>query len=242
MFPKTAAGSASTMSDRILVEAVLAGDMSAFATLYRAHVRAVTAAVRDNVHDPESIADVIQEVFLRALERLGTLRDLDRFGPWLLSIARHAAVDHRRSLGRSPILDDFAVEPVATTSGPDVVAELNELAGLIRTCVRQLSTRDATALTLVTQLGFGPGDIATSLDVSPGAAKVILHRARRRLRDTVALELLVRRRGGGCPEFDALFVAGDLIGAGRHVRSCLSCGALADSEVTLYGRGVSAPS
>ena len=63
------------MSDRILVEAVLAGDMGAFATLYRAHVRAVTAAVRDNVHDPESIADVIQEVFLRALERLGTLRD-----------------------------------------------------------------------------------------------------------------------------------------------------------------------
>jgi RNA polymerase sigma factor (sigma-70 family) len=230
------------MSDRVLVEAVLAGDMGAFATLYRAHVRAVTAAVRDNVHDPESIADVIQEVFLRALERLGTLRDLDRFGPWLLSIARHAAVDHRRLRGRSPIVDDFAVEPAATASGPDVVAELNELAALIRTCVGQLSTRDATALTLVTQLGFGPADIATALDVSPGAAKVILHRARRRLRDTLALELLVRRRGGGCAAFDAYFTAGDLIGAGRHVRACPSCGAVADSEVSLYGRSVSAPS
>lgn len=139
-------------------------------------------------------------------------------------------------------MDDFAAEPVATTSGPDVVVELNELAALIRTCVGQLSIRDATALTLVTQLGFGPADIATSLDVSPGAAKVILHRARRRLRDTLALELLVRRRGGACAEFDACFTTGDLIGAGRHVRSCQSCGALADSEVSLYGRRVSTPS
>ena len=61
--------------------------MSAFSALYRSHVGVVTQAIRDNVHDPETVADVTQEVFARALERLGTLRDTDRFRPWLMSIA-----------------------------------------------------------------------------------------------------------------------------------------------------------
>ena len=50
-------------------------------------------------YTPESgseAQDVVQDVFLKALERLATLRDPDLFGPWLMSIARHAGVDHRR--------------------------------------------------------------------------------------------------------------------------------------------------
>src|SRR5215207_2983982 len=125
MYPDPTGRRNATVTDGVLVEAVLGGDMTAFAALYRTHARGVAAAVRDNVHDPESVADVVQEVFLRALERLDTLRDRSQFRPWLLSIARHAAVDHRRSCGRSPILGDYAVEPTDTGPAPDVVAELN---------------------------------------------------------------------------------------------------------------------
>ena len=184
--------------NRALVAAVLAGDMDAFATLYRAHVRSVAAAVRDNVRDPETVADVVQDVFVKALERLSSLRDPELFGPWLMAIARHAAVDHRRGRARGPVIVEQDADPAATSPGPDTLAELGELAGLVRTCVAALPPRDATALTLVTQLGFGPADIAQSLNVTPGTAKVILHRARNRLRHALALELLVRRRAGGC--------------------------------------------
>jgi RNA polymerase sigma-70 factor (ECF subfamily) len=233
-------GTSAPMDDPTAVTAVLEGDTAAFAMLYRAHVRAVSAAVRDNVHDPESVADVIQEVFLRALERLGALRDRNQFRPWLLAIARHAAIDHRRARGRSPVVDDVVAEPADTSVGPDLAAELDELAALIRTGLAELSTRDATALTMVTQLGFGAADIAACLGVSHGAAKVLLHRARGRLRDALALELLVRRRAGGCQSFDALFFAGDLVAAGRHVRACPSCSTIAQSEVTLYGGEIAA--
>jgi RNA polymerase sigma factor (sigma-70 family) len=220
--------------DRELVGAVLAGDMDAFATLYRIHARSVAAAVRDNVADAETVADVVQEVFLKALERLSTLRDPNLFGPWLMSIARHAGVDNRRGRARGPVIVDHEVDPPSGSPGPEVLAEMDELAGLIRTCVAGLPPRDATALTLVTQLGFGPADIAQALGVTPGTAKVILHRARHRLRDALALELLVRRRAGGCPSFDALYDAGDVVGAARHVRSCEACAALAAAEVSLY--------
>src|SRR4051794_26114267 len=72
--------------DAELVERVRNGDATAFTELYRAHARAVHTAVRDNVHDADAAADVVQEAFTRALARLDTLREPDRFRPWLLSI------------------------------------------------------------------------------------------------------------------------------------------------------------
>jgi len=219
-----------------LVDRVRAGDMGAFATLYRAHVGAVTQAVRDNVHDPETVADVTQEVFTRALDRLGALRNTERFRPWLLSIARHAAIDHRRARARAPeAFDDRAPEPADAGPGPADLAELDDLARLVRGCVAGLSRRDATALSLVTQLGLRPPEVSVALGVSEGAAKVILCRARRRLREALALELMVRRRAVGCEEFGAAFDAEDVVGAARHLRSCPVCEALVETEVSLYG-------
>lgn len=219
-----------------LVDRVRAGDMGAFATLYRTHVGAVAQAVRDNVHDPETVADVTQEVFTRALDRLGALRDAERFRPWLLSIARHAAIDQRRRRGRAPEpFDDGAPEPADAGPGPADLAELDDLARLVGGCVAGLSRRDATALSLVTQLGLRPPEVGVALGVSEGAAKVILCRARRRLREALALELMVRRRAVGCEEFGAAFDAEDMVGAARHLRSCPVCDALVESEVSLYG-------
>jgi DNA-directed RNA polymerase specialized sigma24 family protein len=68
-----------------------------FADLYRAHAPAVAVAVRDRLREPKAVADIVQEVvFTRALERLSTLHDADRFRPWVLAIARNAAADEGR--------------------------------------------------------------------------------------------------------------------------------------------------
>ena len=67
-----------------------------------------------------------------------------------------------------------------------------------------LSPRDAAAVTMVTQLGFAPGQVAAALGVTPGAAKVIVHRARRRLRNALALQLMVQQPGLACEEFQKL--------------------------------------
>jgi len=215
----------------------LAGDTAAFASLYRANVGVVSRVVQGGVSNPEAAADIVQDVFVKALERLDSLREPDRFRPWLLSIARHAVVDRHRSAGRAPTssLDaEWAVEPVDDARSATELAELSELACLVAGCVAGLSTRDATAVSMVTHLGLGPTEVALALGVSHDTAKVIVHRARRRLRDAMALELMVRRKGPGCPVFDALDVD-DLLGLGRHVRSCPACTELVEAEVQLYG-------
>ena len=232
-------GEHSGRKDAELVERVRSGDQHAFTDLYRAHARAVHTAVRDNVHDADTAADVVQETFTRALARIDTLRQPDRFRPWLLSIARHAAVDARRHRTRVTALPEEAAEAIPSDrETPDDQAELSDLVRLLESGVTALSPRDATALSMVAHLGFGPSEVAAALGVKTGAAKVIVHRARRRLRETVALQVLVRSRAHGCDDFGKLCEADDMVGAARHLRSCSECDQAAEAEVAMYDAGV----
>jgi RNA polymerase sigma-70 factor (ECF subfamily) len=218
-------------SDRELVEAVRAGDPSAFSTLYIRHLDAVRKEIR-RASDDAPVVDMAQDVFVRALEALPSLRDPALFRPWLLSIARRAAIDQRRARRREEPLDDAVTEELSDGAHqPHDVAELRELAGLVRGMVSGLSRRDATAVRLIVDLGFAPDELAVALGVTPGAARVVLHRARRRLRDALVLELLVRRQITGCPQFARLDVDNDIVAAGHHVRNCTTCRESARHEV-----------
>jgi RNA polymerase sigma factor (sigma-70 family) len=220
--------------DATLVSLAQAGDGSAFAALYRTHAAAVAVAVRERVSDPTIVDDMVQEAFTKALERLGTLRDPERFRPWLLSIARNAAVDQRRRHRRLSLMADAScrVDVVDSRCRPDELAEGVELSGLIAACVASMSPRDARALAMVTHLGLGPSEVAVALGVRTGTAKVIVHRARARLRLALALEVLMRRHGGGCSEFEALRGAEAVRLASRHLRNCAQCSQLVRGEIS----------
>jgi RNA polymerase sigma factor (sigma-70 family) len=217
------------------VERARDGDASAFGALYRTHLAGVEAVVRAHVHNGPVVADIVQETFMRALASIDRLIDPDHFRPWLLSIARHVAIDHQRRQQKTVGVEPEVADAVPDSSlGPEVVAELSELAQLVRGCVIGLSRRDALAIDLVTYFGFSPGDVAATLGLTAGAAKVMIHRARRRLRDALVLELMVRRRGSGCAELAALLDRGDPVAAARHVRTCELCQQIASDEVRPY--------
>ncbi|HEY8455495.1 MAG TPA: RNA polymerase sigma factor [Actinopolymorphaceae bacterium] len=206
-----------------LVEAVRGGDREAFAPLYREHVGAVHLAVRDHLHDPERIADAVQETFARALASLHKLRDPGRFRPWLLAIARHTAVDIRRNQNRIS-LDELDETDLTTQDADDPaeLAALRDLAGVVNGLVIGLSQRDAIALSLVT-LGFDVADIAAALQVKKGAAKVVLHRARRRLRAALVLQLLSSGAATRCPDLASIVERGGTAAGARHAESCTFC-------------------
>ena len=221
--------------DAELVERVRTGDPGAFAALYRAHAPAVYRVARERVPVVEAATDVVQETFARALANLDKLREPDRFRPWILSIARHAAIDDRRSRSRlTPLGDESAGVLPTDDRGPEEVAELAELAELLEVCVGDLSPRDATAVYLMTHLGLSPAEVGAALGISPGAAKVVVHRARRRLRDALALRLMVRHRGGSCIGFSELYDRGQVVQAARHLRQCPICDRAVATEVRLY--------
>jgi len=223
-------------TDADLVVAVRAGDTTAFGDLYRRHVQSVTRTVAAKLSGREAVADAVQDTFTKALERLDALRDPDKFRPWLLSIARHAAVDSRRARGWTILDGEAGGRAIDGGPGPEQLAELSELVGLVNGCVGGLSGRDATAMAMVTQFGFSPTEIGAAMGLTPNAAKVMLHRARRRMRDALVLELMVRGRGAGCADLQELLAGeGQLLAAGAHVSECAVCRGAALAEVGAFG-------
>ena len=223
--------------DAALVELVRSGDKHAFEELYVRHHATVARVVGAILHDRDQANDVVQETFTRSLHRLGTLRDPERFAPWLFSIARHVATDHLRHRLRVQIAsDDGELDAAAIEPGPEELAELAELSRLVSAGMTRLAPRDATAVALVTHLGFTPAELAIALGVSHGAAKVIVHRARRRLRDALFLELLGRSHDAGCADRPPFDDTDDESCARvlRHVLGCRACTDALTSDVRGY--------
>jgi RNA polymerase sigma-70 factor (ECF subfamily) len=174
--------------DADLVARALAGDRQAFTLLHRRYARGLAAIAAERLRDPEDRADAVQDAFAHAFERLDQLRDPSSFAPWLYAIARNAANQTARRRARLPdAVGDAEVEIASDAAGPDELAELTDLTERLASASAVLSARDATALSLAVTFGFGPAELAVALSVTEGNAKVILHRARRRLR--AALDL-----------------------------------------------------
>ena len=89
-----------TPDDDELVRSTLAGEKKSFGCLYDRYasvVRAIAFEVTGNVADAQ---DLTQDVFLQAFEKLSTLRDTTRFGPWVIGIVRLAGKQWRRTRAR----------------------------------------------------------------------------------------------------------------------------------------------
>jgi RNA polymerase sigma-70 factor (ECF subfamily) len=84
------------LTEEELVRAVIAGDKTAYAVLYDRFAPLVRALCYDRTGNLTDAQDLAQDVFLRAYQRLGTLGKPDRFGPWIVGIARRRCLEWRR--------------------------------------------------------------------------------------------------------------------------------------------------
>ncbi len=126
------------------------------------------------------------------------LRSIHRYDPnraaprtWLLRIARNAVTDHLRSLKRRGSLH------VSLDRVPDLVAQIpsqeervlkQERIQALLNGTQTLRGADQEILSLRYGAGLDNSEIASSLDISPNAVAVRLHRALKRLKEAVADE------------------------------------------------------
>ena len=80
----------------MLVRAVFAGDKTAYGKLYDRYAPLVRAICYDEAGNLTDAQDLAQDVFMLAYEGLNNLRDPDRFGKWLVGIARFRCKEWRR--------------------------------------------------------------------------------------------------------------------------------------------------
>ena len=96
--------------DVALLQALRAGHPGAAAEFYDRHATHVHRTLRSALGADEDIPDLLQEVFIRALDRIGSLRDFDRVQSWLGTIALFVARAHIRTRTRRRWLRVFSPE------------------------------------------------------------------------------------------------------------------------------------
>ncbi|MFN2389155.1 MAG: RNA polymerase sigma factor [Actinomycetota bacterium] len=178
-------------SSRSVPLARIAYEPDAFETFYRAHVEAVQRFIARRVEDPHRAADLTAEVFLAAIESAHTYR-AGRGEPtgWLYGVARNGvAADRRRTArergatgrlaGRALVDDDDIArmeERIAAEQG----------SRRLYRAMDKLSEGERGVLELAALEGLALHEVARALGITRGAARVRLHRARRRMRQQLA--------------------------------------------------------
>jgi len=158
------------------VDAARRGDRAAFGRLFRRLGPMVHGVLLARVC-PAEADDLMQEVFLAALEKIGGLRDGAAFGGWLAMIARNRAADHHR--GRRDL-----VEIPDDLGRPDAErAEAERVLRIIRTLP------EAYHETLILRLveGLSGPEIAEQVGLTPDSVRVNLHRGMKMLREKLGL-------------------------------------------------------
>jgi RNA polymerase sigma factor (sigma-70 family) len=202
-------------SDAALAERFAAGDEAAFAVLYERHrssVLAVCIGVLGSQHDAE---DAAQEVFTALAVALRGERPRE-LRPWLVRVARNAAIDAKRRR-RSGVAGADVVDPYAIADS-GIRAELDS----VLAAIRELPESQRTALLLRELAGHSYREIAVLLGVDEEAVRGLIARARvglRHHRQAAELPCAVARQS----------LAAEPDGrrrnavVRRHVRQCGSC-------------------
>jgi len=162
------------------------GDQAAFDELVRrTYLDTYTLAVRLTGNE-EDARDVVQEAYLRAWKGIRRFRGDAAFTTWLYRITANASYTlvERRRRRRTARLDDVD-DPIdrRLDAQPDTLAESSAGLGELSVALDQLPPTLRTLVILKDVYGLSHDAIADELDISVAAAKVRLHRGRKRLRD-----------------------------------------------------------
>jgi RNA polymerase sigma-70 factor (ECF subfamily) len=172
--------------DRLVV-AARQGDRAAFDELVRrTYVDTYTLALRLTA-DEEDARDVVQEAYLRAWKGLTRFRGDAQFSTWMYRITANAAYTlvKRRRRHRAEALDSMHEDPVELHPDlqPEGAAETAALLDRLSGALDDLPPKLRVLVVLKDVYGLSHEEIAAELGISVPAAKVRLHRGRKRLRD-----------------------------------------------------------
>lgn len=186
--------------DAQLLAGVRAGEQGAFIELVRRHHRSLVRLARTFVPSEAVAEEVAQDTWLVVLRGLADFEGRSTFRTWLFGIlanrARSTGERERRSLAvgdAGPAVDAARFQPSGAWSSPPQqwVEELDErlaaeqLSGVLRAELERLPEAQRAVVLLRDVEGLSGPEASAVLDISQGNQRVLLHRARSRLRQAV---------------------------------------------------------
>jgi RNA polymerase sigma-70 factor (ECF subfamily) len=172
----------SPQDERELLTRVQSGEAAAFDLLVQRYLPKARVIARRLLQNPDDADDLVQDAFLRALERIDTFDVSRPFGPWFTRLLVNLGLDWRRKQrvrggeGQDP-------ETLAGTSRPDRETERAELRRSLQEAVDRLPDRQRLIISLFEVEGHSTEEVADMLNVSQVTVRWHLHQARKALRE-----------------------------------------------------------
>ena len=167
-----------------LVQRASAGDTRAFERLYREHAGRIYGLCLRMTRDAQLAEDCTQETFINAWRALGKFETRSSLSTWLHRIAVNVSLARRRRMTPVEALpeEDEGVALEWTLETPVEVEEIESAIG-------ELPDGARDALVLHALYGYSHGEAAQMLGIAEGTCKAQLHRARKLLRERLAVEV-----------------------------------------------------
>lgn len=184
------------MNETDLVEQAKGGDFDSFAALVTGSEGKIYAHLLRLMGNPEDARDLLQETYLSAYRHLGSFKGDSAFGTWAYRIATNLALMRLRKKSpetvnldeirlpthqeiQSRSISDWAIDPKEAVLRKEVRLQLDR-------AIRSLPPLYRAVVTFRDVEGLSTAETATALDISEGAVKTRLHRARLFLREALS--------------------------------------------------------
>jgi len=185
-----------TLTDRQLVEKVLTGDTSAFATIIKNTEALVAQIVFKMVDNIEDRKDLAQDIYLKAYKNLPGFRFGSKFSTWIAQVSYNTCLDYLRK--KKLVLQDTVHDDgdedlpginnkysLELNVGADKDIFRKELSGILKTEIDRLPVIYKTLITLYHNEEMSYDEIAQITQLPEGTLKNYLFRARKALKNSL---------------------------------------------------------
>lgn len=187
-----------TLTDRQLVEKVLAGDTNAFAAIIKNTEALVAQIVFKMVDNKEDRRDLAQDIYLKAYKNLPGFRFGSKLSTWIAQVSYNTCLDYLRKkklVLQDTVYDGYDEEEelpginnklsLEFTAGDDKSIFRKELSGILKTEIDRLPAVYKTLITLYHNEEMSYEEIAQVTQLPEGTLKNYLFRARKALKNSL---------------------------------------------------------
>ncbi len=172
------------MEETTLIQEVLRGNATAFATIIEKYKDGVFALAMRMSGSREDAEEIVQDVFLKVYEKLRNFEGNSKFSTWLYSIAYNATVSKLRS--EQKFKNEVGVEDYNTVETQDLVGILEPLKReeqkyFLAKALEQLKADERAVVELHYLEEMKIEEIVEIVGESKASVKVKLHRSRKKL-------------------------------------------------------------
>ncbi len=166
----------------VLIERILGGDSQAVIDLYQQYSPKLLLYLSKHLPETEDAQEIVNDVFLEAIDSLGLLKKGDNLQAWLYKIAHNKMVDYYRKkkiksllLSQIPYLEIVATE----MHQPEFLFEKDKMRDTIENTLRQLSEKYQKIIRLHYEDHVPVKELAVIFNLSFKATESLLYRARK---------------------------------------------------------------